>query len=226
MKNFIRIGVLAALCGSAVFAQDIAGDWKGTLKAGPAELRIVLHFTKAADGSLKATLDSVDQGANGIPVDAVTLKDSNLSLTVSAVSGGYEGKVNADATAIAGTWSQGAAIPLEFQRGTFAVVQRKSGKPSDIDGAWSGTLDSPAGSLRLIFRITNMEDGLMAFAEAPDRGIKGLPASSVSRDGAGLKLELKSIAAVFDGKISADLKTITGTFTQAGNGVPLLLTRE
>ena len=86
---------------------QIAGEWQGTLNAGGAQLRLVLHVTAAKDGSLSSTLDSVDQGAIGIPVTSVTLKDSKLSLIVDAVHGTYEGTVNNDATAIDGTWTQG-----------------------------------------------------------------------------------------------------------------------
>src|SRR5215471_17033786 len=93
--------------GMAAQAQDIVGDWQGTLHAGPADLRVVIHISKNGDGTLHATMDSVDQGANGIPVSTVTLKDSQLKLGVDAVHGTYEGKVNADATVIDGTWSQG-----------------------------------------------------------------------------------------------------------------------
>ena len=89
------------------FAQDITGDWNGTLHVNGAELRLVLHLSKNPDGSWKATLDSVDQGANGIPVSSATLTDSKLSLDVQAVHGTYQGKVNADASEIAGTWSFG-----------------------------------------------------------------------------------------------------------------------
>ena len=116
-----RLFVLAAVFATAAalaHAQDIAGDWQGTLSAGGAELRLVLHITKAPDGGLKATLDSVDQGANGIPVNSVTLKDSKLNLDVAAVHGTYEGKVAADGTTISGTWTQGQALPLEFKRAT------------------------------------------------------------------------------------------------------------
>ena len=87
-------------------AQNIVGDWQGTLKAGTAELRLVLHVAKNSDGSLRATLDSVDQGANGIPVTSISIKDSKLNFTVDAVHGTYEGKVSADATVISGTWTQ------------------------------------------------------------------------------------------------------------------------
>ena len=109
----------AAAQAAATAAPGIAGDWAGTLTAGSAELHLVLHVIAAKDGSLTATLDSVDQGANGIPVDAVTLKDSKLNLTVNAVPGhgAYEGTLNKDATAIDGTWTQGGqSLPLNFKR--------------------------------------------------------------------------------------------------------------
>ena len=56
----------AAPAGTTQLA--IAGDWAGTLTAGPAQLRLVLHITAAKDGSLSATFDSIDQGVNGTPV--------------------------------------------------------------------------------------------------------------------------------------------------------------
>lgn len=74
--------ILLLLAGSLATAQDVTGDWQGSLKAAGAELRLVLHITKAADGTLKATLDSVDQNANGIPVSSVALKGSQLSLDI------------------------------------------------------------------------------------------------------------------------------------------------
>src|SRR5271163_3084774 len=142
----------------ASHAQNVVGDWQGTLKAGGAELRLVLHIAKNDDGSLKATLDSVDQGANGIPVTAISLKDSKLSLTINAVHGGYEGKVSADASEISGTWTQGQSLPLSFKRSAAPIkTEHKPGKPSDIDGAWLGTIDTGMSKLRVVFHITNTE---------------------------------------------------------------------
>ena len=105
MKQWIVMAFIFLLA-SVVQAQDIAGDWQGTLDTGVGQLRLMLHITKAADGSFKATLDSIDQpGANGIPVNTVTLKDSKLNLDVTAVHGTYDGKVAADGKTISGTWS-------------------------------------------------------------------------------------------------------------------------
>jgi hypothetical protein len=210
----------------ALQAQDIAGDWHGTLDTGQGQLRLVLHITKGDGGSYKATLDSVDQGANGIPVNSVTLKGSKLNLTVDAVNGTYEGDVNADATAIKGTWSQGQPLSLDFTRGApESKPAAKAAKPSDIDGAWQGTLEAGGTKLRVIFHITNTEDGLSATMDVPDQGATAIPASNVTRSGQSLSLEIKGIGGKFDGKIAADLQSIDGTWSQSGGSQPLVLKR-
>ena len=225
MKRILTLALLI-IVPSLAHAQDLSGDWQGTLSASGAELRLVLHITKSADGSLKATLDSVDQGTNGIPVSSVTLKDSTLSLEIEAVHGTYEGKVSADGKTISGTWSQGASLPLNFKRGAPPLkTEHKPAKPSDIDGAWMGSLDLGAVRLRVVFHLVNTEDGLIATLDSPDQGQKGLPTTSVTRDGANLKIEAKAIGGVFEGKIAADLQSIDGTFTQLGAAHPLILKR-
>jgi len=226
MKELFIIGTLIISTAPIAHAKGIVGDWQGTLKTGGAELRLVLHITEGGDGSLKATLDSVDQAANGIPVTSITLKDSKLNLTVEAVHGTYEGTVNADVTEITGTWSQGQPLPLDFKRTTTPIkTEHKPAKPSDIDGTWMGTLDTGAMKLRVVFHITNTEDGLVATMDSPDQNAKGIPVTTVMRTGSSLKLELKQIGGAFEGKISNDLATIEGTWTQGGGTLPLVLKR-
>lgn len=117
MRGTILAAMILVMSAGTASAQDIAGNWAGALQAGAVRLHLVLHVTRAADGSLQATLDSIEQGAMGIPVSSVTLKDSVLKLDVAAVRGGYEGTVNRDATEIDGTWSQnGSRFPLVLKR--------------------------------------------------------------------------------------------------------------
>ena len=225
MKH-VTIILLFLAAATFAHAQDVTGDWQGTLSAGGNELRLVLHITKSADGALKATLDSVDQGANGIPVNAVNLKNSTLNLDVAAVHGTYEGKVAPDAKTITGTWTQGSPLPLEFKRAVAPVkTEHKPAKPSDIDGTWMGSLDTGAVKLRVVFHILNAEDGLTATMDSPDQGMKDLSASSVTRNGASLKIEAKGIGGVFEGTIAADQSSIDGNWSQGGSSLPLLLKR-
>src|SRR5215469_821485 len=226
MKHVLILFTLTMVATSAR-AQDVTGDWQGTLNTGMGDLRLVLHLAKAGDGSLTATLDSVDQGANGIPVKSTTFKGSKLSLDVEAVHGTYEGAVAADGKSISGTWSQGKPLPLEFKRAAAPVkTDHKPAKPSDIDGTWTGTLDTGMSKMRVVFHITNTEDGLIATMDSPDQGAKGIPTSSVTRNGASLKIEAKRINGVFSGNIAADLSSIDGTWSQNGADLPLLLKRS
>ena len=226
MKKIIA-AVAVLFAGMAMAsAQDVVGDWQGSLSTGAGELRLVLHITKTPEGSLKATLDSVDQGANGIPVSSIALKDSTLNLDVAAVHGSYQGKVNADATAIDGTWTQGQSFPLNFKRASALIKsEHKTAPPSDIDGSWMGTLDTGAIKLRVVFHIINTEDGLTATMDSPDQNMKGLPATSVTRKDSKLKIEAKKIGGTFEGDISKDLNTVDGTWSQGGGNLPLVLKR-
>jgi hypothetical protein len=225
MKRFMIMATLIFLAVGVSRAQDIAGDWQGTLSAGGQDLRLVLHVTKAPDNSLKATLDSIDQpGGNGIPVSSISLKDSKLNLGVEMVHGTYEGKVAADSNTITGTWTQGVALPLEFKRAAAPVkTEHKAVSPSDIDGAWMGTLDTGAIKLRVVFHIVNTEDGLTATLDSPDQGLMGMATSSVTRDGSSLKIEVKKLGGLFEGKLASDLSSIDGNWSQGGGTLPLVL---
>ncbi|HET7873256.1 MAG TPA: hypothetical protein VFL42_12135, partial [Terriglobales bacterium] len=194
-------------------AADIAGDWQGTIDAGVAQLHVVLHISKAADGSYTATLDSLDQGAHGIPITSIALKNSKLTFESAPIHGTYEGKVSADAGQIEGTWSQGQPLPLNF---------RRAAKPSDIDGAWLGTLESGGAKLRLLFHITTTPAGLNATLDSLDQGARAIPANGIRREGQDLRIEFKQINGVFTGALNRELTAIEGTWTQ-GTPLPLIL---
>jgi len=221
MLMALALAVLAPLGRAQV---QIAGDWQGTLNAGGAQLRLVLHITAGKDGAFAATLDSVDQGAMAIPVTSVKLKGSKLSLTVDAVHGTYEGTVNKDATEIDGTWSQGQPFELDFKRAP-AKTAVKPAAPSDIDGSWLGALDLGAMKLRIVFKIVNTAAGLTASVQSPDQSPAWIPVTSVTRSGDAITIAINPLGATFEGKIAADLSSINGTFTQRGQSLPLTIKR-
>jgi pimeloyl-ACP methyl ester carboxylesterase len=224
MRPVLILVLLLMAALRSVQAQEVTGDWQGTLSSGSLALHLVLHIRTGADGTLQATLDSVDQGANRIPVSSITLKDAKLNLVVDAVQGTYAGRVAADGNTIAGTWTQAQALPLDFKRATAPLSpEHKPAKPSDIDGVWMGWLDTGAVKLRVVFHIVNTADGLIATIDSPDQGMRAMPASSVTRDGVSLKVEVNAIGGVFEGRIAADRLSIEGTWTQRGGKLALLL---
>ena len=195
-------------------ASPVAGDWQGTLDAGGQQLHLALHIKQAADGTLSATLDSLDQGANGIVIDKISFQDGKLSFSSSAIHGSYEGKLTATST-IEGTWNQGQALPLNFKRAT---------KASAIDGYWLGTLEAGSAKLRILFRITNTPEGLQATLNSLDQGGRAIPLTSVKRDGMNIAMELKDVGS-FTGVFDQELTKIEGTWTQGGKSRPLTVAR-
>ena len=96
---------------------SLAGPWQGTLKAGAVELRVVFRIVAADDGTLKATMDSPDQGAKGIPIDSATREGNKLTLVARRIAGRYDGTLSDDGQRIAGTWQQaGQSFPLDLAR--------------------------------------------------------------------------------------------------------------
>lgn len=227
MKQLCLAAVfLLAICNAGQ-AQNLNGDWQGTLKIGSAELRLVLHVS-GSNGSYTATLDSIDQpGGNGIAVTAFSLKPPQVHFAADSVHGSYSGDVNIEGTLMHGTWTQGPSWPLDFKRAATPVkTEHHLAARSDIDGDWHGTLDAGGKKLRLVFHIVNMDDGLSATLDSLDQHANGIPVTSVTRDGDSLILQLKQINGSFTGKISGDRAAIEGTWTQAGGSLPLALTRS
>lgn len=116
MLRTLLMGALVCLTAPVVAAQEVAGDWQGTLSAGGAELHLALHIVRTDKGTLTAALDSVDQGAYAVPVTSIVFDHAKLTLRVDSISGTYEGTLNTAGTEIDGTWSQGMPLQLNFRR--------------------------------------------------------------------------------------------------------------
>jgi putative CocE/NonD family hydrolase len=204
-------------------AQTIDGSWQGTIKANDLELRLRLHVTKDEKGTLKATIDCIDQGVSGLPIDAISFKDSTLNFELEVASASYEGKINADHTRISGVFTQaGMSIPVEFTRITVDQEKKeKTPKPSDIDGYWIGG----PNIRRFVLHIITYDDGMTAKHYSPDQTMFGIPVTTITRVGAELKFEIKPIRGVFEGKINPELTTISGTWKQRGASISLILKR-
>jgi uncharacterized protein len=112
-----------------------------------------------------------------------------------------------------------------LHRGGAATPAHKPAKASDLDGNWLGTLDTGLGTLRVVLHILNTEDGLAATLDSPDQNAKGIPVTSITRNGVKLNFAVDSIGGSYEGTISADLGSFEGTWTQLGKSLPLALKR-
>jgi hypothetical protein len=56
--------------------QVLEGVWEGVLDVPGTQLHLRFNFTKNADGGITGTLDSLDQGANGLAVPALRARET------------------------------------------------------------------------------------------------------------------------------------------------------
>jgi len=141
MRTLIAVtGILISTLLFGQAAPDVAGTWTGVLGSGSAQLHLTLTITKGSGGEFTAQLNSVDQGAV-LPVDSMTATSDSVHFEIKAISGAYEGKLNADRTEMSGTWTQSPAPgqPLTFKRTTG----EPSTTPKATTAASSGPKEKP-----------------------------------------------------------------------------------
>lgn len=110
---------------SILSAQDITGTWHGKLALPNGTLTIVFHISRPeGQGAYTTTMDSPDQGANGIKTQSTTFDGSTLTIQIPLIGASYQGKPDAQGTAINGTFTQGISLPLNLQKGEAARPRR------------------------------------------------------------------------------------------------------
>jgi uncharacterized protein (TIGR03435 family) len=97
--------------------------------------------------------------------------------------------------------------------------------PTDIAGIWQGTLHA-GKDLRLEAKIAQATAGeYQTTFYSIDQGGQSIPVSKTTFENGTLTFSIDAISGKFEGKMSPDGKTITGTWTQGPNPLPLVLTR-
>jgi uncharacterized protein len=225
---------LALLVGAVIVCaqQDappkIAGDWRGTLKAGPGELRLVLHVQQSATGQLTVTMDSVDQGAGamGMPASSAKFEGRRLTLQFARMGGTFTGDLSAENSVISGNWSQGgASIPIAFTRGTFEGVVDTSMSVESLLGVWEGAIEANGTKLRCRLTLRKSGDKVVGSFDSLDQGANGMPISGLLLKGSGFHFDLKAVGGSYDGTVNESRTSIVGTWKQGGGSVPFSLVK-
>lgn len=95
-----------------------------------------------------------------------------------------------------------------------------------IEGIWQGELKVPGTVLRIVFKVSKNPDGtLTATLDSPDQGATDIPVEEVIFKDNILRLNVKSVGGVFEGKVSEDFLVIEGEWKQSGGAFPLTVKR-
>ncbi len=113
MKKLIPLIVLL-LAAVSSYAQSVEGAWYGALLVQGTPIHLVFHITKSGEG-YTTTLDSPDQGANGLATDKTTFTGNQLAIEASQFKITYTGTYQPDSAKITGMFKQGVmSLPLNL----------------------------------------------------------------------------------------------------------------
>lgn len=125
---------------------------------------------------------------------------------------------------LAGALAISAPVVLGLVQVNQASAQAAAANPAQsIADTWQGTLHA-GKDLRIVIKVSKADNGeYKAVFYSIDQSGQGLQASKFTLDGGAVKLST-TIGISYEGKLSADGKSIVGNFIQ-GNPIPLTLTR-
>jgi uncharacterized protein (TIGR03435 family) len=92
--------------------KGIVGIWQGTLTPpnAPKGQRVVIKVTKAADGTLNASLFNADRGGPPLKFNTVTVQGADVKFTTPMIT--IEGTLSADGNTVQGNWGVGGPNPM------------------------------------------------------------------------------------------------------------------
>jgi hypothetical protein len=108
----------------------------------------------------------------------------------------------------------------------LAIMQGSALFAQSLSGTWQGFLKLPNRELRMVFKISTTDaDSLKAVMYSLDQTGQPVPANTVTVEGSEVKIAILGIGGTYEGKLSADGSSITGTWTITGRPLPLNLMR-
>jgi pimeloyl-ACP methyl ester carboxylesterase len=109
MKRFIVFSfVLIFMIPTFSQQKNLTGIWTGKLALpNSMELTVVFNLTLDDSGKYSTTLDSPDQGANGIPTESTTINEDSILIKIPVIQGLFSGRIFYDEMKMVGKWSQG-----------------------------------------------------------------------------------------------------------------------
>lgn len=115
--NVLIASLILILASCSTTGPDLTGNWAGDLVTPGGDMRIVLHIDKDTTGAYIATMDSPDQGAEGIPVNDVKITGDSVRISVNTIGGLYLAEYRKSGDFMDGRWEQGGhSFDLDLKR--------------------------------------------------------------------------------------------------------------
>ncbi|WP_417449371.1 alpha/beta hydrolase family protein [Kordiimonas sp.] len=211
-KHFIiAMAVFVLMAFSPNKADDISGDWIGTLETPQGKMTLVLTIKKQPDGSLAAVLESPEQApGQKIPVTSIKAQDGVLEFTSRPIGATYKG------TWTDGSWqgefNQGMMLPLTFRRGELAAKPVISG----LDGVWQAEIIRNGQTIGFELTVETTDRGTNATFAVPAMMAYGLPVTNLSLDDGTLHFTVPAVSGSFNGSFVSTDQPVVGMWQRQG----------
>ncbi len=106
-----------------------------------------------------------------------------------------------------------------------ALVAPAQSEAADLAGRWEGALSVGGTALPIVIRVSEGANGLVALMDSPAQGARDIPVSDLIEAGGVVRFAVPVAGGRFEGRRSEDGSTLTGSWSQGGASLPLILTR-
>ena len=209
-----------------------AGHWEGSIITSTGELKVIVDLDRDAKGTWIGDIDIPDQGVKDLPLRDVSVSGDAVSFGLPAGPGEpmFKGKLSSDGPTISGDFFQsGSNVPFSLKRTGEAKVYVPAMNPElpeKFIGKWEGKLETPGGSLNLVFNLSNKDGSAVGTIDSPDQGATGIPISLISVSENSIKIGVQVVSGEYKGKLSEDGKSLTGDWSQSGQTLALVLKQK
>jgi D-alanyl-D-alanine-carboxypeptidase/D-alanyl-D-alanine-endopeptidase len=123
--------------------QGLNGDWVGSLNLGTGLiLRVVIHVRTDGQGTW-GTMDSLDQGAVGVPISSITRDDDKVVIEAKVIGGRLDAVRDADGAGLRGIWLQGGQkMPLFLKHAASDAPPPRPAPRPQADAPWTTPTDT------------------------------------------------------------------------------------
>jgi uncharacterized protein (TIGR03435 family) len=130
-KLVVLLAAAVALCGTGARAQDLSGNWQGTLH-WHGDRRVIVKFAKGAKDGWTAKIYNPDDGEPPIDATSVVKQGDEIKLSVDFLGAVFLGKLGADGTTLAGDWTESRTpqpMPIVFVKATSETAWEIAAPP-------------------------------------------------------------------------------------------------
>jgi hypothetical protein len=121
----------------------------------------------------------------------------------------------------------GAIVAVGFAMSASAEVPaRAQAHEMPLDGDWTGAITPGPLKLRLVFHFETKNGVTSGELTSLDQGGTKIPFSAVTRNNASIDVTIAAIGGDYQGALSPDAQSISGTWSQGGQSLPLTLTKQ